>query len=105
MIRRQLKSTADRPLCWQSIKKECPPEGVPVWLWEPGRGSWIGAYEYCGDDPGGWFFGDCGHSIWFDYTMQEWNTADNEWDDDYKPLYWMWLPLPPDWKEKEEAPR
>lgn len=79
-------------LKWTKITRRTkPPEGEAVWLWD-GERMWIGAYEYCIDDPGGWFYG-MGHGLYWDGTQ---NVLDcNEWDDDYSPTHFMLLPSAP----------
>jgi hypothetical protein len=79
---------------WINCEKQTPPEGIPVWLFQHDRVSpWVGAYEYCGDDPGGWFYGNTYGSEYWDGS--NWKAFDNEWDDEYRPTHWMPLPDPP----------
>lgn len=81
-----------RPLAW--VPCALPPEeGVPVWLWD-GQRLWIGAREYCNDDPGGWFYG-MGYGLSWNSFHGKHELSDNEWDDDYQPTHWMPLPEPP----------
>ena len=78
---------------WIKCSDRTPPESQPVWLWDGNR-LWIGAYEYCNDDPGGWFYG-MGYGERWNSFYARWELMDNDWDDDYQPTHWMPLPEPP----------
>lgn len=78
---------------WIKCSERTPDEGVPVWLWD-GKKVWIGAHEYCNDDPGGWLFG-MGYGPNYSTFYARWELDSNDWDDDYQPTHWMPLPDPP----------
>lgn len=80
----QLESTL---LGWVSIKDRRPDLDVPVWLYEPGRGLWIGGRSDGGD---GWLWCDCDGSQY--QRDGKWCARDFNMDDDYQPT--MWKPLP-----------
>jgi hypothetical protein len=72
---------------WQPI--ETAPKDEFVWLYEEGRGVWIGRFDYVGD---GCLWGNSYGSV---YLRKDQWLGDNEIDDDYKPTRWMPLPAPP----------
>ena len=78
---------------WIKCSEKTPPEKEPVWLFD-GKDMWIGSYEYCDDDPGGWFYGK-GYGLTWNQFHGKHELTDNEWDDDYQPSHWMPLPEPP----------
>lgn len=78
--------SSDSP-AWVRCEDRLPELGEIVWLWEEGRGPWIGSRDDAGE---GWLWGKAYGSIW--HTGEKWD-ADVEQDDDYKPSHWM--PLPP----------
>lgn len=78
-----------RPSGWISVTEELPDFDVPVWLWEPGRGAWIGERA---DDADGWLWGNCYGS---EYWHEGWKSGENMADDDYQPTRWQSLPAPP----------
>jgi hypothetical protein len=71
---------------WIPTSDRLPELGQAVWLYEPGRGMWIGSREDTGD---GWLWGNYHGSIW--HNGVKW-TGDSEQDDDYQPT--QWIPLP-----------
>lgn len=77
---------------WVSVDERLPDIDVPVWLYEPGRGAWVG----CRSDSGeGWLWGNTygNHSLRADGSWSAWG---HEVDDDYRPTFWQPLPaLPP----------
>jgi hypothetical protein len=75
---------------WVRIADRLPELGEIVWLWEEGRGPWIGSR----DDPDneGWLWGNAYGAMW--HNGVKWD-ADVEQDDEYKPTHWQPLPLLP----------
>ena len=83
------------PLGWVRIEDRLPELGEIVWLWEQGRGPWIGSR---GDpDSEGWLWGNAYGSMW--HNGAKWD-ADVEQDDEYKPTHWQPLPLLPNVKDE-----
>lgn len=76
---------------WQAVTVSLPDMDEPVWLYEAGRGMWIGARGDVGDDE--WLWGNTYGSHYWD--GERWKCSDNEVDDDYQPTHWRPLPLPP----------
>lgn len=81
---------------WQSVGVDLPEMGVPVWLYQPGRGVWIGGRgEVNAED--GWLWGNSHRDCYS--TAGEggllWHSDTLEIDDDYQPTHWMLLPQPP----------
>lgn len=77
---------------WTPVAERMPEEGRPVWLYEAGRGIWVGAVADAGDGDG-WLWGNTYGSHYWD--GQAWGCHENETDDDYQPTHWAELPLPP----------
>lgn len=83
------------PQKWIPVSVAKPPIGLPVWLYEPGRGIWTGARGDTGD---GWLWGNTYGSHFHATTTGgngRWQSHDNKVDDDYMPTHWMELPTPP----------
>jgi len=74
---------------WISVKERLPEFNKPVWLYEPGRGIWIGD-RY--DEAEGWLWTNSHGAVWHNGT--KWD-CDDQLDDDYKPTHWRDLPAPP----------
>lgn len=85
---------------WVPVSERLPELDVPVWLWEPGRGAWIGERGDVGD---GWLWGNCYGSEYWNTANERWATSSNEADDDYQPTHWQPLPAPPS-PEEEATP-
>lgn len=75
---------------------DLPEMGVPVWLYQPGRGIWIGGRGEVNAEEG-WLWGnshgDCSSTASQDGLL--WHSHTLEVDDDYQPTHWMLLPQPP----------
>ena len=67
------------------------PEDTPIWLYEKGRGIWIGTFS--NDD--GWVFTNCYGNQYMN-SDGKWDTDTADFDDDYAPTHWMPLPKAPE---------
>ena len=76
---------------WISVIDKRPPEDLPVWLYEHGRGIWVGSWSEAEE---GWLWHNCYSTYHLDKDDQ-WAAYDMEQDDDYQPTHWMPLPSPP----------
>ena len=77
---------------WNIIGRDpatLPPLGQMVWLYEAGRGPWIGSRDDV--DGEGWLWSDTGGRIWHDGV--KWDGEGEQ--DDYHPTHWLPLPEPP----------
>lgn len=76
---------------WIPVAERLPEMDTPVWLYEPGRGAWVGERSDTGD---GWLWGNTygSHFMRKDGT---WSATDNDQDADYQPTHWMPLPVLP----------
>jgi hypothetical protein len=86
---------AQPPAHWIPVAVALPEMDVPVWLYEPSRGIWVGARGDTGD---GWLWGNTYGSHYHATTTGGkgyWRCHDNDADDDYSPTFWMALPEPP----------
>ena len=80
---------------WTPVAAGLPALGMPVWLYEPGRGIWVGARADTGD---GWLWGNTYGSHYYAETTGgagAWQCFDNDEGDDYGPTFWMPLPEAP----------
>lgn len=75
---------------WVRCEDRHPALGEIVWLWEEGRGPWIGSRD--NPDNEGWLWGNAYGTMW--HNGVKWD-ADVEHDDEYKPTHWQPLPLLP----------
>jgi len=83
------------PPHWTPVAAGLPALGMPVWLYEPGRGIWVGARADTGD---GWLWGNTYGSHYYAETTGgagAWQCFDNDDGDDYGPTFWMPLPEAP----------
>lgn len=71
---------------WNRIADKLPDLDIPVWLWGPNDGIWIGART---DDGDGYLWGLSYGSQYRD--NDGWKSEDLE-TDDYRPTHWMPLP-------------
>ena len=76
---------------WIPCDERLPDFDVPVWLFDPEFGPFIGGR--C-DDGDGWLWANSLGTIWWNKRKAAWD-ADLEMDDDYHPTHWMPLPNPP----------
>ena len=72
---------------WIEIEDQLPDLEIPVWLWGPEDGIWIGART---DDGDGYLWGSSYGSQYRDANGC-WKSEDMEVDD-YHPTHWMPLP-------------
>lgn len=78
---------------WIPTSDEVPPLNLPVWLFEPGRGIWVGErFDFGGGDNWAWANTYGSQRFQADGT---WYAPSNEIDLDYHPTHWMRLPEPP----------
>jgi hypothetical protein len=80
---------------WVPVASALPAMDMPVWLYAPDRGIWVGARLDLGD---GWMWGNTYGTHYYAETsgaVGAWRCHDNEVDDDYLPTMWMPLPLAP----------
>lgn len=77
---------------WVPVSERLPEIDAVVWLWELGRGAWIGARV---DAAEGWLWANCYGSEWWAGKRGSWRSFDNATDDDYQPTHWHPLPAAP----------
>lgn len=87
-------------MSWKLLSDEQPPEGVPVWFYEPRdyRTMYVGTLEFVDD---AWLVGLCYGSEYYSAKDKHWKCGDSE-ADDYQPTHWMPLPEPP-WGGDDDA--
>lgn len=86
---------AHAPPHWIPVAVAMPRLDVPVWLYEPKRGIWVGTRGDTGD---GWLWGNTYGSHYYAETTGgkgSWRCHDNDVDDDYSPTHWQALPEAP----------
>jgi hypothetical protein len=84
---------------WTLMTEAMPALDEIVWLWEEGRGPWVGNRSDGGE---GWLWTNCRGAFW--WNGKKWD-GDAEADDDYQPTHWMRLPEPPNSEPKLTADR
>lgn len=75
---------------WRSCADDPPEMDRPVFLFEEGRGMWIGGRGEV--EFGMWCWGNAYGTAW--HNGKQWD-AEIECDDDYKPTHWIPLPSLP----------
>jgi len=82
-------------MAWTPVEAGLPALYMPVWLYEPGRGIWIGARGDAGD---GWLWGSTNGSHYYAETtggVGAWRFREIDVSHDYRPTFWMPLPMAP----------
>jgi len=75
---------------WISVEDRLPGLDVPVWLYEPDRGVWVGGRSDGGE---GWLWCNCCGTQFM--RNGAWEAQEFDMDDDYMPTLWMPLPDAP----------
>jgi len=78
-------------LGWFSVDDQLPELDAPVWLYEEGRGAWIGGRSDSGE---GWLWCNA-YGSHYQRADGTWSASSMEIDDDYRPTHWMSLPSAP----------
>jgi hypothetical protein len=89
---------------WMPVVAALPGMDMPVWLYAPDRGIWVGARSDLGE---GWMWGNTYGSHYYAETsggVGVWRCHDNEVDEDYQPTMWMPLPVAPTPNVRAERP-
>jgi hypothetical protein len=98
-LRQELEAIRGQEPGWISAAERQPELDTPVWLFEPGRGMWVGELSYTGD---GWLYVNT-YGSHYSRPDGTWSSTSNDVDDDYQPTHWKPLPLPPSPKENNNG--
>lgn len=88
---------ADAGMCRETTQVSAPPETLPavddpVYLYEPGRGWWVGTRAILDSArPGDWLWTNC-HGTQHMHANGTWSCTTAAADDNYQPTHFMPLP-------------